>query len=280
MKIVIIGATGLLGKYLLREWDTDIVTGFGSKEIDIRDLAQVQQVIAAAKADWIVLAAAYTDVDGCEINPGVAFATNRDGAANVAQTARDCGSRLLFLSTDYIFDGTKSSPYEVNDLPNPRSVYGRSKAEAEDRILQLLPDCCIVRTSWVFGTGGKCFPDTILRLASSHPEVEVVDDQRGAPTYARDLAHAIKQLCHSDARGVVHATNRGECTWYEFASEILRLSESPTVARATTSDRFPRPAERPRYSVLSLKSLERYGIVMPRWQEALRDYIAERRLIA
>ena len=279
MKIVIIGATGLLGKYLLRVWDTDNVIGFGSKDVDIRDLDQVQRIVEPAEADWIVLTAAYTDVDGCEINPGLAFATNRDGAANVAKAARDCGSRMLFLSTDYVFDGTKSSPYEVNDLPNPRSVYGRSKAEAEDLILKISPNICIVRTSWVFGMG-KCFPDTILRLAFSRTEVEVVDDQRGCPTYARDLAIAIKKLCCTEAKGLVHATNRGDCTWYEFASEILHLSESSTLARATTSDRFPRPAERPRYSVLSSKSLERYRIVMPSWQQALRDYIAERRLVA
>src|SRR6202007_2992178 len=128
--------------------------------------------------DWVVLAAAYTDVDGCESNSELAFAVNRDGAVNVAKAAREIGARLLFLSSDYVFDGKKTAAYEINDARNPQSVYGRTKAEAEIRLLELLPDCCIVRTSWLFGPGGKCFPDTILKLAANRPVLDVVIDQR------------------------------------------------------------------------------------------------------
>src|SRR5207237_5881029 len=144
--------------------------------------------------------------------------------------------------------------YEINDRPNPKTVYGRSKAEAEIAIGRILPAACVVRTSWVFGTAGKCFPDTILKLAAVRPEIDVVNDQRGSPTYARDLARVIIKLCRKGASGTFHATNAGDCTWFQFASEIIRLSGLHTVVRPTFSDRFPRPAQRPKYSVLSLTS--------------------------
>src|SRR2546428_3228603 len=240
MKVTIFGATGLLGKALMREWREDRVTGLSSKDADVRDPRQVKDAVEETHPDWIVLAAAYTDVDGCETNRERAFAVNRDGAANVAQAAKEHGSRLLFLSTDYVFDGNKTSPYEVDDPHAAQSVYGRSKAEAEVQVEQILPGSCIVRTSWLFGAGGKCFPDTILKLASTRAEIDVVNDQRGSPTCTSDLADAIAKLCRSDARGIIHATNRGECSWYEFASEIIRQGGLKTIVHPTTSDRFVR----------------------------------------
>ena len=202
-------------------WREDEITGFGSGDGDIRDEKRVLELLQDSRPDWIILAAAYTDVDGCETNRDLAFDVNCRGAANVARAAKQCGSRLLFLSTDYVFDGTKTTPYTTSDARAPRSVYGQSKADAEVELGQILPDCCIVRTSWLFGTGGKCFPDTILNLAESRPQLEVVGDQRGSPTYVVDLARAIIQLCRKNAAGIVHATNRGECSWYEFASAII-----------------------------------------------------------
>jgi dTDP-4-dehydrorhamnose reductase len=278
MRVTVLGATGLLGKYLVREWKDDEVTGLSSRDVDIRDLQQVRRMVKNHRPEWIVLAAAYTDVDACETNPDLAFQTNCAGAVNVATMANEHGSRLLFLSTDYVFDGTKSIPYEINDPRNPRTVYGRSKAEAEVAITKILPASCIVRTSWVFGTGGKCFPDTILKLAAIRTEIDVVDDQRGCPTYARDLSRAIIELCRKDASGIVHVTNVGDCTWFQLASEIVRVSGLETVVRPTTSDKFPRPAQRPKYSVLSPKSLLPYYPSTPAWQEALEVYVAERSL--
>ncbi len=231
----------MLGKALMRQWTGDNVTGLGSAQADIRVADQVETVIAHTKPDWIALAAAYTDVDGCEVNPTLASAVNTKGAVNVAKVAAGVGSKLLFVSTDYVFDGKKTSPYETSD---PRK--------------------------------GKCFPDTILKLASSRPEIEVVNDQRGCPTYTFDLADAIIKLCKSGAQGIIHCTNRGECSWFDFATEILRQSGSKTVVRPTTSDRFVRPAERPRYSVLSSASLEKYGVEMRSWQQTLPDYLRER----
>jgi dTDP-4-dehydrorhamnose reductase len=276
MRVTIFGATGLLGKALMRAWDGDAVVGLGSKDADIRDSERVMDVVQQTRPDWIVLAAAYTDVDGCETNRELAFEVNCLGALHVARAAKQYGSRLLFLSTDYVFAGTKSAPYETNDARAPRSVYGRSKAEAEVQIGEVLPQSCIVRTSWLFGVGGRCFPDTILKLAATRPEIDVVDDQRGSPTYGPDLAIAIAQLCRRGAEGIVHVTNRGECSWFEFAREIVRGAGLSTVVRPTTSDKFVRPAERPKYSVLSARSLQNYGVTMPTWRDALQRYLQER----
>ena len=276
MRVTIFGATGLLGKALMTEVKQESVRGLSSKDADIRDPKQVSDAVQETRPDWIVLSAAYTDVDGCETDRELAFDVNCDGAINVARSAKQQGAKLLFVSTDYVFDGRNTVPYETQDVRAPRSVYGQSKAEAEVLLTELLPDCCIVRTSWLFGGGGKCFPDTILKLAEKRPEIEVVDDQRGSPTHTVDLARAINQLCDANATGIVHATNRGECTWFGFAEEIIREAGLSTIVRPTTSAKFVRPAERPQYSVLSPASLEKYGISMPKWQEALRSYLAKR----
>jgi dTDP-4-dehydrorhamnose reductase len=277
MKITIFGASGLLGKALMREWAGDEVVGLSSRDADIRDVQRVKQLVEELKPKWIVLAAAYTDVDGCESNRELAFSVNRDGAVNVAAAATSVGSRLLFLSSDYVFDGKKKSPYEINDIRNPQSVYGRSKAEAEVRLADLMPGCCIVRTSWLFGVGGKCFPDTILKLGASRPAIDVVNDQRGCPTYAVDLARAIVQLCHKDAQGIVHITNRGDCSWFEFAGEIVKTAGLHAEVRPVSSAQMARPAPRPAYSILSQTSLQHLGISMPAWQDALQRYLTERR---
>jgi dTDP-4-dehydrorhamnose reductase len=201
---------------------------------------------------------------------------NRDGALNVAVAAKQVGSRLLFLSSDYVFDGTKTTPYETADERNPQGVYARTKAEAEIRLLELMPDCCIARTSWLFGIGGKCFPDTILKLAASRPALDVVNDQRGCPTYVVDLARAIIQLCRENARGIVHVTNAGDCTWFDFATEIVKSAGLSTVVRPVNSRQMARPAPRPAYSVLSPISMQRLGIEMPSWHDALRRYLEQR----
>jgi len=274
MRVMIFGATGLLGQALLREWAGDGVVGLSSRDADIRDAGRVRDVVGKARPDWIVLAAAYTDVDGCETNQERAFAVNRDGAVNVAEAAKSVGARLLFLSSDYVFDGRKTSPYETEDARNPQSVYGRSKAEAEVQLLELLPECCIARTSWLFGMGGKCFPDTILKLAASRPALDVVNDQRGCPTYSVDLARAIAQLCRKGASGIVHVTNSGHCSWFEFARGIVVGAGLTTAVRPVSSAYMARPAPRPAYSVLSPKSLQSFGIAMPAWQDALRRYLA------
>jgi dTDP-4-dehydrorhamnose reductase len=277
MKAMILGASGLLGKALMHEWSGDDVLGLGSKDVDIRDAGKVQEVVEKAHPDWIVLAAAYTDVDGCESHPDLAFAVNRDGPLNVGQAAKRIGAKVLFLSSDYVFDGKKTSPYETQDERNPQSVYGRSKAEAEVGLLSVLPESCIARTSWLFGTGGKCFPDTILKLAANRPTLDVVSDQRGCPTYSVDLARAIIGLCRKGASGIVHVTNSGDCSWFEFAQEIVKRAGLTTEVRPVSTQQMARPAARPGYSVLSSKSLQQFGIAMPAWPDALQRYLQERK---
>lgn len=276
MRVTLFGASGLLGKALMREWHQDAVTGLSSGDADIRDAGRVLQVVQNTRPEWIVLSAAYTDVDGCESNADLAFAVNRDGAVNVARVAGEVGARLMFLSSDYVFDGKKTMPYETSDSRNPQSVYGRTKAEAEITLLDLIPKCCIVRTSWLFGVGGRCFPDTILKLAASRPSLDVVNDQRGSPTYVVDLARSIISLCQKNAEGIVHATNAGSCSWFEFAQEIVRSAGLTTDVRPTSTERMARPAPRPAYSVLSPASLEKLRITMPSWQDALNRYLDER----
>jgi dTDP-4-dehydrorhamnose reductase len=276
MRVTLFGASGLLGQDLVRGLDGEQVTAvsaLSSKDADLRDRTRVRSVVKESQPDWIILSAAYTDVDGCESNRDLAFAVNCEGAINVAEAARESGSRLLFVSTDYVFDGTKKSPYELSDARNPASVYGESKARAEERLLEILPDVCITRTSWLFGHGGKCFPATILKLAATRPEISVVNDQRGSPTFTVDLALALVKLCRADARGIVHVTNSGDCTWFDFASEIVRESGLPTLVKPVTTAEFPRPAKRPAYSVLSPDSLHAYKIQMPEWQDGLHRYL-------
>lgn len=276
MRVLIFGATGMLGKALMRVWTGDEIIGLGSADADIRVPEQVDAQIQRVRPDWIVVSAAYTDVDGCELNPQLATAVNTQGAVNIARAAAKSGAKLLFVSTDYVFDGKNTQPYETDDLRNPINSYGESKAEAEKKILEILPQACIVRTSWLFGAGGKCFPDTILKLAATRPQIEVVNDQRGSPTYTDDLAAAIIQLCRANAHGIVHCTNSGDCTWYDFAREILSQAGLTTKVLPTTTDKFVRPANRPRYSVLSAATLRNYGIAMRSWQQTLPDYLQHR----
>jgi dTDP-4-dehydrorhamnose reductase len=280
MRVTIFGATGLLGKALMREWQGDDLNGLGSRDVDIRSKEQVRESIQQHRPDWVVLAAAYTDVDGCETNPELAFDVNCRGAVNVVRAAAEVNARVIFLSTDYVFDGTKNRPYEIDDPLAPQSVYGQTKAAAEIEIRKILPEVCILRTSWVFGVGGKCFPETILTLANTRKELDVVNDQRGCPTYTIDLARIIIQLCRKGANGTVHATNSGECTWFDFAREIVNSAGLKTLVRPSTSDQFARPAKRPAYSVLSPASLQRYALVVPTWQDALQRYLAERRRLS
>src|SRR3984957_3440448 len=263
MRVTLFGASGLLGQELVRELKGERLTAPSSKDADLRNHGRIRETVLESKPDWVILSAAYTDVDGCEADPDRAFAVNCEGAIGVAEAVREAGARLMFLSTDYVFDGSKRSPYEISDARNPRSVYGESKARAEERLLEILPDVCICRTSWLFGHGGKCFPATILKLASTRPEISVVNDQRGTPTFTGDLASALIQLCRGCARGIVHATNSGDCTWYDFATEIVRRAGKPAVVKPVTTAEFPRPAKRPAYSVLSPESLHSYGVHMP-----------------
>jgi len=277
MRALVLGGTGLLGRVLLEEWSGDEITGIGSGDADIRDRSQLRAYFHRCRPKWTVLAAAYTDVDGCEKEGRLAHDVNATGAANVALECREVDSRLLFVSTDYVFDGAKSVPYEINDEMNRFSVYGESKAEGERLVRGILPQACIVRTSWLFGANGRCFPNTILNAAGTGKKLSVVDDQMGRPTYNRDLARAIIKLCRAGAQEIVHASNSGSCSWYEFARYLLRAAGFADLpVEAIPTEALSHPARRPKRSVLSLASLEQYDIQMRPWQDTVADYIRER----
>lgn len=278
MRILIIGAGGMLGSDLLRELKGDEVVPATSRDADIRDLGQVRTLVTRTKPDWIVLTAAYTDVDGSERNPEQAFSINAKGTENVAKIAQEHGVRLFYISTDYLFDGTSGQPYEPDDPIAPLNVYGQSKAAGEKAIRENHTKWCIARTSWLFGTSGVSFPEKILRAAETRPELTVVRDQVGSPTFTRDLAWAIRDLVRMDARGTLNVTNAGSCSWFEFAGEILRQAGRDSVRLSPiTAAEAGRPAKRPAYSVLSPNSLRTRGLTMRPWEEALSAYLKELR---
>jgi dTDP-4-dehydrorhamnose reductase len=277
MRVLLIGANGMLGKDIVQEWQDDELIPATSRDADIRNYEQVERLITATRPEWIVLTAAYTDVDGSERDPEAAFAVNGKGTENVAGVAQKYGAKVLYISTDYVFDGKGTRPYEPADPIAPINVYGESKARGEQAIQASLRDWCIVRTSWLFGASGSSFPEKILRAAETRPELSVVSDQVGSPTYTRDLAAAIHGLVHADARGFVSVTNSGTCSWFEFAQEILRQAGKNNPVKPIDTVQAARAAKRPAYSVLSPAALHTFGITVRHWREALPPYLAELR---
>jgi dTDP-4-dehydrorhamnose reductase len=277
MRVLLIGANGMLGKDIVQEWRDDELIPAGSSDADIRKREEVERLLTATRPEWIVLAAAYTDVDGSERDPDGAFAVNAKGTENVAVIARKYGAKVLYVSTDYVFDGKSNRPYESTDPIAPINTYGESKARGEKAIQDNLQDWCIVRTSWLFGASGSSFPEKILRAAETRPELSVVSDQVGSPTFTRDLASAIRQLIHAEARGFVNVTNSGTCSWFEFASEILRQAGKTNPVKPINTVQAARAAKRPAYSVLSPAALHALGIKVRDWREALPPYLHELR---
>jgi dTDP-4-dehydrorhamnose reductase len=277
MRVLLIGANGMLGKDVLQEWTGDNLIPATSRDADIRDPEQVEKLIADTRPDGILLTAAYTDVDGSERDPDAAFAVNQKGTENVARSARKYGAKLMYISTDYVFDGSGTRPYEPNDPIGPIGAYGASKAAGEKAIQDNLQDWCIVRTSWLFGASGQSFPEKILRAAETRPELSVVSDQVGSPTFTRDLARAMHSLVHADARGFVSVTNSGMCSWFEFAKEILRQAGKSNPVKPIDTVQAARAAKRPAYSVLSPAELHALGIKVRHWKEAIPPYLEELR---
>jgi dTDP-4-dehydrorhamnose reductase len=278
MRVLIIGASGMLGTDLQQEWTQDEIIPASLDDADIRDDGQVRALVERARPDWIVLTAAYTDVDGCERDPALAFAVNGQGTENVARAANEFHSRLLYVSTDYLYDGKSSRPYEPIDPVAPLNVYGASKAAGEAAVQQHAGEWCIARTSWLFGAAGSSFPEKILRGAETRTELTVVADQTGSPTFTRDLSRAIRGLVRKEARGIVNITNSGACTWREFAVEILRQAGRDNVrVSPITTEQSARLAKRPAYSVLSPASLLAHGITLRSWQQATTAYLQDLR---
>jgi dTDP-4-dehydrorhamnose reductase len=240
--------------------------GYTRAELDVTDAAAVRG--ALGPDDLAINCAAWTDVDGAEEHEDEALRINRDGARNVAEAA----GAVLYVSSDYVFDGTKRKPYVESDLVNPQSAYGRTKLAGERVTAEANPRHYIVRTSWLFGNGGPNFVETMLRLGQERDTLRVVDDQIGRPTYTGHLALAIAQLVRGADYGIHHRAGSGECSWFDFAREIMRRAELECEVEPCTTEEFPRPARRPAYSVLGSE----HGDRLPTWQEGLDAYLGVR----
>jgi dTDP-4-dehydrorhamnose reductase len=253
---------------------TYAITAWDLAELDITRAEETRQKIAGLNPRFIVNCAAYTDVDGCESRLEQAFAVNAAGVRNLALAALGVGARLVHLSTDYVFDGGSQTPYKPDDPPAPLNVYGRSKLQGEILLRESGADFLIVRTAWLYGPRGKNFVEAILRQAEAGRDLRVVNDQRGSPTFTRDLAGAIRNLIAAGAAGTFHATNAGSCTWYEFAREILDQRKLNAVKiQPIPSDALGRSAKRPAFSILDCSGYETTcGKRMRSWKEGLRDY--------
>jgi dTDP-4-dehydrorhamnose reductase len=275
MRILLIGANGMLGKDIVQEWKDDELIRATSQDADIRDYQAVERLVESARPDWILLTAAFTDVDGSERDSDAAHAVNATGTENVARAAQKFGAKLLYISTDYVFDGNGKRPYEPSDPVAPINVYGASKAKGEQAVQANVKHWCIVRTSWLFGASGSSFPEKILRAAETRRELTVVSDQVGSPTFTRDLARALHDLVHADAQGFVSVTNSGTCSWFEFAKEILKQAGKANPVNPINTVQAARAAKRPAYSVLSSATLRSYGIFVRDWREAIPPYLQE-----
>jgi dTDP-4-dehydrorhamnose reductase len=281
MKVVVTGAAGQLGQDVLLELARKNHQAFGTdrEKLDITNEVDVNAFINEVKPDVILHCAAYTNVDAAEENEEVAYQINAAGTEYLAKAAKQNGAKMLYISTDYVFDGTATEPYEVDEPTKPLGAYGRTKLAGEKLLQKHLAEFFIVRTAWVFGIYGNNFVKTMIRLGKERGEVGVVHDQVGSPTYTVDLAKFMVELMETEKYGIYHATNSGICSWYEFAVEIFKQSDMKVTVNPLTSDQFPRPAARPKYSVLSKKMIVQQGLSPLRdWKEALAAYLAESKL--
>jgi dTDP-4-dehydrorhamnose reductase len=231
--------------------------------------------IVAARPSAILHVGAYTNVDGAEREPDRAMLVNAQGTTMVARAAATINARLIYLSTDYVFDGKQTTPYREEDMPHPINVYGQSKREGEIAALAGCPNTLVVRTAWLYGYAGNNFVKTIMRLAAEKPFLDVVGDQRGCPTNADDLALVLKDLVKTDLRGICHVTNTGDCTWHEFAEAIVNRMDLSIPVRPITTAQAGRLARRPAYSVLAPGRLATVRALLPHWQDALARFMKE-----
>lgn len=281
MKVVVTGAKGQLGTdlvHLLADRGYEVY-GYGREELDITNFEQVKQVISEVNPDVVIHAAAYTKVDLAESEPDQAFLINAYGTRNVAVLSEAVGAKLVYISTDYVFDGTANVPYNEFAPTNPLSVYGKSKLAGEQFVRDLHSKFFIVRTSWVYGKHGNNFVKTMLRLAQERDQLIVVHDQIGCPTYTVDLANCILELIQTEKYGIYHVSNSGHCSWYEFAKAIFEEAGIEVKLNPCTMKDFPRPAPRPAYSVFKHMALKLNGFSeMREWREALKEFIIQIKL--
>src|SRR5437867_11117136 len=275
MRILVTGAKGQLGQELQRVLRGEEVIATDQPEYAMTDPV-LGEKIATQRADRVIHTAGYTDVDGCERDPDTAFEVNAKGTRRVAEGAAKANARLIYISTDCGFDGKKPEPYAERDPVNPLNVYGRSKLAGEEEAVKGCRRTLVLRTSWLYGVHGKNFVKTILSLAGTQPEVRVVEDQRGSPTYARHLAQVIAGLIRSDVTGVIHAGGEGECSRYEFAKAILQEAGLECRVVPISTAESGRLAWRPPYTALSTAFLRQHGLTLPPWREGVRQFLMDR----
>lgn len=275
MKVIVLGASGMLGTDIVNAFQSvpDFeVHGFASHEVDITNASQVLETLHIQKPEVLINCAAYTNVDAAEEDEELATRVNGYALHNVSEACNEVNAHLLHFSTDYVFSGENPEGYREDALTNPVNAYGRSKLAGEQEIQKYCQSYSIIRTSWLFGKHGKNFVDTIKKLLEEKDEIKVVNDQKGSPTFTEDLAQSIVELAQSgppSGKNMYHRTNSGVCTWFEFASEIRDLLHSESRVLPCSTEEFPRPAKRPKCSVLLNTKLPH----LRNWKEALRDYL-------
>ena len=285
----LIGSKGMLASEIAAQLNQHNIPWIGSdKEVDITEKASVdvfiQQNFASGSLQWIINCAAYTAVDKAEDDPETAQKLNADALINICTAAKCYGAKLIHFSTDYVFDGTSSIPYIETDTTNPQSVYGCTKLQGEQNIIELLPEHYIIRTAWLYGKSGNNFVSTMLHLMNEKDSLKVVNDQRGSPTYAVDLAKAVLRIMQVDNHryGIYHYSNEGNITWYDFSCEIYRqgkriglIKRACSVVPCTSSE-FPQKAHRPSFSLLNKQKIkETFSLSVPNWNESLSLYLKE-----
>ena len=277
MRVFVTGVKGQLGYDVMNELEKRGLTGIGVDidEMEITDAAACRKVISEAKPDAVIHCAAYTAVDAAEDNVDLCRRVNADGTRNIAEVCHDLDIKMMYISTDYVFDGQGTRPWEPDDERHPLNVYGQTKYEGELAVEELVKKFFTVRIAWVFGVNGKNFIKTMLRLGKERGAVSVVDDQVGSPTYTYDLARLLVDMIQTDKYGRYHATNEGLCSWYEFACEIFKKAGMDQVSvTPVTSEQFPAKAKRPSNSRMSKEKLTEAGFEhLPSWQDALERYL-------
>jgi dTDP-4-dehydrorhamnose reductase len=276
MKVLVTGAAGMLGGDVVLAAGNaghDVI-GFGHNELDVSDAGAVSAKIELERPDVVVNCAAWTDVDGAEEAEEAAMVINGKGAGNVAAAAAEVNASVVYVSSDYVFDGAKGAPYVETDQPAPLSAYGRTKLAGEEATAAANKRHFVVRSSWLFGIGGSNFVETMLRLASTQNEVLVVRDQVGAPTYTWHLAYGIVRLIEGIEFGIHHMAAAGACSWYDFAREIFDQAKVECRVLSATTEMLGRPAPRPAYS--ALESQREHAIELPAWRDGLAAYLAQR----
>jgi len=282
VKLLVTGAEGLLGSAIVADARArgHEVVGLGHGALDVTDERAVHRAIEGARPEAVIHCAAYTAVDKAESEPDSARAVNRDGTRYVAEASKASGATLVYISTDYVFDGRKRTPYLPLDEPGPLSVYARTKLEGEQAVRSVGGTWLIVRTGWLYGRGNGFVP-AILRRGRDRGALRVVDDQRGRPTWAPHAAAAVLDLLERGTRGITHVAGGGECTWFELAHEVLRVEDLEAPLTAISSAEYGAPAPRPAYSVLDLDATEQLiGRRMPHWRDGLSAFLEEERASA